>query len=121
MGFTTKASNRYITIPSGQRVTIGEYVKVWKAVSAMPAHVHVNGWGQFSTSAGSIQTDMMDGLMARINRHIPGYGKGRKWSSEWFWEIKRSADLLNCPRQRVYWLPKDLQARFSHRLCRADD
>lgn len=52
----------------------------------------------------------------RINRHIPNYGRGRKWAPDWQRETLQAAGRLNTPRLVIDWLPRHLKARFADRL-----
>jgi hypothetical protein len=52
----------------------------------------------------------------RINRHIPGFGIGRKWDQDWQRQTCHAANLLNMPRVIIDWLPPEYRTRFAHRL-----
>jgi hypothetical protein len=67
--------------------------------------------------------EFADGLADRINRHVPGYGMGRKWSSEWQGTVARLAHMVNTPRVRVYVndCHQSMHARLVHRLSVRDD
>jgi len=99
-------------------VTLRQYARAWRAAKAMPV---IATFRHSLTSLGSATRDEVlrqfsDGLHDRINRHIPGYGGGRKWSSDWQREMTYTARMLNTPRLVIDWLPADLRKRFLHRL-----
>ena len=102
-------SKRYITLGCGRRIGLGRYVAAWKQCLVLPPTVWIgpgiSGWGQ---SAGEALRDLRAGLDDRINRNIPGYGKGRKWSSDWYWPMVRAARDVNNPRLVIRWLPPEL-------------
>jgi hypothetical protein len=111
-------TQRVVTLGDGRRVGLGVYVKAWKTVLAAPA----TAW--FRTTpcswAGGDRAQALRefraGLDDRINRHIPDYGRGRKWQSQWQIETWRAAQALNHPRLVIHWLPEWLKARFGARL-----
>lgn len=109
---------RTIGMFKGHSVTIAAYVQGWRAAKALPPETMCkNGPGAwFSVSAAEIMREIEYGMHARINRHIPGYGVGRKWSNDWQVETRRAARDVNTPRLIVRWLPSHLKARLSHRL-----
>jgi hypothetical protein len=47
-------------------------------------------------------------LDERISRHLPWYGKGRKWHGNWYHLIEHAARDLNTPGREVHWLHPDL-------------
>ncbi len=109
-----------ILLPSGRAVSLGEYVRSWRALREISPSASVRHWSHFDTDARDILREIHKGIHARINRHIPGYGVGRNWNDDRFMEIRRAANDLNS-RIRIYWLPPSLKARFAHRLARYDD
>lgn len=60
-----------------------------------------------------------DRLHQKIQSYLPRNGRKDTW--EWQIETRRAADQLNRLRLRIYWLPRWLEGRFAHRLCRNDD
>lgn len=100
---------KYVTLGDGRKIGLGAYVKAWKACLALPPETAigkgVDGWGQ---SAGEALAALRAGMADRINKNIPSYGVGRKWSSDWYWPIARAAAELNTPRLLVRWIPADL-------------
>jgi hypothetical protein len=107
---------RYITLPNGNACSLPTYVKAWRTLKAARPEAQIEGWDHFATEAGEILRDMTFGVHDRINRHIPGYGRGRKWSSDWQRAMIQASDRLNTPRLIIDWLPTDLKKRFAHRL-----
>ena len=109
---------RVIRTASGT-VTLGAYVKAWREVKAAPAGTEFRsslcGWAPETRE--TILSQFQDGLAGRINRHIPGFGVGRKWASEWQHETRYAARQLNCPRLVIRWLPAWLKKRFAQRLA----
>ncbi len=110
-------SKRYVKLCDGRRIGLGAYVKAWRACLGLPGNTHigkgVDGWGQTASEALS---DLRRGMDDRINRHIPGYGKGRKWDSDWFWSAWRAARDVNTPRLVVRYVPMEFRARLAHRI-----
>ena len=56
----------------------------------------------------------IDCLNRKINRDMPT--EGRKYSYEYFCEMRHAQNELNHPRLIIDWLPKDLKERFGYRL-----
>lgn len=110
---------RYTTLGCGRKIELGKYVAAWKACREMTPETWigpgVNGWGQ---NAGEALADLRCGLDDRINRHIPGYGIGRKWHHDWQRATIQAAHQINNPRLIVRWLPADMMKipRFRARV-----
>ncbi len=113
-----KIAGRYVTLGDGRKIGLGKYVAAWKACKALrPGDwigKGVDGWGQ---TAGEALASLRAGMTDRINKQIPGYGVGRKWSPEWYWPMARAAADLN-GRVMVRWLPADLMKipKFKERV-----
>ena len=107
---------RVIKLPNDRRVSLPVYVNAWRTLKAMDPSESVKGWDHFPTPAGEILRKLRAGMHDRINRHLPGYGQGRKWDDIWQLETARAADKLNAPRHVIRWLPHWLRDRFNHRL-----
>lgn len=108
---------RCIVLPSGRRVTLGVYVAAWRKLRTIPGEAMVRGFGDFPMSAADVLKEIRGGVADRINRHLPHYGQGRKWSSDWYWTTWRASRELNDPlRPVIRWLPRWLAGRFRHRL-----
>lgn len=110
---------RYIVLGCSRRIGLGAYVKAWKQCLALSAETWigrgVDGYGQ---NAGEALRDLRRGMHDRINRHLPDYGKGRKWDSDWQRHMTQAAHAVNHPRLIIDWLPAELMTRFAHRLRR---
>lgn len=112
-------TKRYITLGDGRTIGLGKYVTAWKACLELPPNTPIgrgiNGWGQ---TAGEALVDLRRGLEDRINRQIPGYGVGRKWSSDWYFATWNASRQVNNPRLVVRWLPADMMKvpRFRERV-----
>lgn len=110
-------SKRYITLADGRRIGLGRYVEAWRQCLALDPRTWigrgVDGWGQ---PAGEALVDLRRGMDDRINRHLPWYGRGRKWDYQWQIETWRAARDLNTRHLVIRWLPPWLKERFSHRL-----
>jgi hypothetical protein len=112
-------SARYIGLGCGRRIGLGRYVAAWKACLGLPASTPIgrgiSGWGE---TAGEALREFRAGLEERINRNVPGYGRGRKWSPDWQREMTQAAGHLNMPRLIIRWLPADLMKvpRFAERV-----
>lgn len=110
---------RYVTLGNGRRVGLASYVAAWRAcLAADPAQpIRMDLHGLPGSTAADVLRQFRDGLHDRINRHIPGYGVGRKWSPDWQREAIHFAAQVNTPRLVVRYLPKDFRGlRFMHRL-----
>lgn len=105
-----------IVLPNGRPCGLGTYAAAWRAVLKMPREEMVKGFAFFPEPAWSVLTAMRGGLSERINAKIPGYGVGRKWANDWYFETYRAARMLNTPRLIIDWLPAWLKPRFAERL-----
>jgi Uri superfamily endonuclease len=92
-------SKRYVTLPNGKSCGLGKYVSAWRKLRTIDP-----------------DTSMHD----RINRHLSGYGKGRKWHHDWQRAAIQTAYAVNTPRLIVRWVPWDLRHRLAHRITRED-
>lgn len=112
-------TKRFITLGCGRTIGLGKYVAAWKQCLALEPKTWIGaGVSGVGESAGEALAGLRKGLDDRINRNIPGYGKGRKWSYEWQGAVYRAAGDLNNPRLIVRWLPPDLMKveRFKARV-----
>lgn len=116
-------SKRYIVLGDGRRIGLGRYVAAWKACLKLPPKTWI-GLGISGTGerADEAIDELRRGLADRINRHIPGYGKGRKWAIDWYSAAWRIAWNLNGRRIVTYErdCPKELRARLAHRFYAED-
>lgn len=60
-------SKRYITLPGGRKCGLGEYVRSWKALKALPPETYVANWTWFEVRADSILKEIRYGVHDRIN------------------------------------------------------
>ena len=102
-----------IRLPNGKTCSLRTYVDSWRALKGMRPELDVNGFDHFPTPAKSILRALRAGMHDRINRHVPGYGQGRKWSSDWQRHVRQAAWQVNTPRLILNWLPLDLTKAFS--------
>jgi len=115
-------TTKYITIPYGKQVRLSAYVWAWKTIKRT-VRDHGDswlcpGWQWYSVPAGEVLRDIRAGVADRINKHLPWYGRGRKWDADWQRHTSQAARMLNQPRLRIHWLPYWLKARFAERLAR---
>jgi hypothetical protein len=102
---------------TGHTVRLGAYVAAIGKAKANPDAMFRYGLTTWWPVTGAdIRRQFMDGVNDRINRHLAGYGKGRKWSPDWQREAIQTAGRINTPRLAIDWLPQDFKARFAHRL-----
>ena len=107
---------RYVTLGDGRKISLGRYVAAWKACKTLSPDTAIGrGVSGTGETASEALRRLHAGMHDRINRHIPGYGIGRKWSDDWFWPTWRASRDLNS-RVVIRWLPSDLKSRFAHRL-----
>lgn len=103
---------RYVTLGDGRKIGLGRYVAAWKRCRELPPATDIgkgiSGWGE---TAGEALCKLRDGMHDRINRHIPGYGRGRKWHHDWQRAMHQAAWQVNSPRLIIRWLPPDLMRR----------
>lgn len=113
---------RYVTLGDGRHVGLGTYVQAWRNVLVAPSGASFNRSlsDSWSSDRETILRQFRDGLHNRINRHIPTYGRGRKWDSQWQRDTRNAARQLNS-NVRFYWLPQWLKSRFAHRIASYDD
>lgn len=108
---------RAVTLGNGRRISLGTYVNAWCQI----LRLEPDTWLQtcpdgLGGTAGDALRQLRAGMHDRINRHLPSYGKGRKWRSDWQRETLQAAGKLNTPRLAIHWLPAHLRDRFAHRL-----
>lgn len=110
---------RVVRLPNGRLVRLGAYVEAWRTLKAMPPEKLIKGFDHFPTAAGEIRRKMAEGTHDRINRHIPNYGKGRKWEAQWERDARHTASRVNTYRLIVRTPevhPVELRARLRHRI-----
>lgn len=117
---------RVVRLPDGHRVSLGEYVRSWKEILNLVREDRGDAklWGfhHSERSAREILDNLRDGMHDRINRKIPGYGVGRKWSMDWFMDAYRLWIKLNYRhiiRERD--VPREWRKRLAHRITKPED
>jgi hypothetical protein len=113
-------TQRYVTLPNGKPCGLGKYVAAWRTLRAIAPDTQVKGFDHFPDDAASVLRELRRGLHDRINRHLEGYGKGRKWHHDWQRAAIQTAYAVNTPRLVVRWVPWDLRHRLAHRITRED-
>jgi len=106
-----------ITLPNGRHCRLGVYLRAWRTLKTLPTAALVDGFTHGPVPPALVLAELQRGIHDRINRHVPGFGKGRKWDWVWQSETLRAAIKLNTPRLAIHWLPVWLRARFAGRLA----
>jgi hypothetical protein len=107
---------RVITLPGGNKCRLGAYVAAWRTIKTLPAETIIPRWNWHQNDAASVLRSLRAGIHDRINKHVLGYGCGRKWDQNWQVEAGRAARAVNTPRLVVGWVPVEFRARLAHRL-----
>ena len=110
---------RAVKLGDGRRISLAAYVAAWKRCLSLPADTPIGrGVSGLGETAGDALRELRYGLHDRINRHLPGFGNGRKWHPDWQRQMVQAAHHLNTPRLIIRWLPQDLMrlARFRERV-----
>jgi hypothetical protein len=107
---------KVIRLPNGKVCTLPTYTRAWKQLKGCDPNAHIAGFGHFPERAHDVLRALRRGMHDRINRHLPWYGKGRKWDEQWQLDTRRASRDLNHPRLVIHWLPSWLKARFGHRI-----
>lgn len=108
-----------ITLPNTRQCTVGTYARAWKALTHADPSSLWPGFGYWPERAESILHAMRGGLSERINRHIPGYGIGRKWDNDYQVRLWRDSRRLRDIAARIIvrqFETEEARARFSHLL-----
>jgi len=109
---------RVISLPNGRRCSLPTYCQSWRALKALDPEALVKGWEWYPCKARDILRQLHEGLHDRINRHIPGFGRGRKWDAQYQCELTRDAQRVNDYAERGHVHPvnrlatPELQRRF---------
>jgi hypothetical protein len=112
----TTTSRLTITLPSGRRVSVGEYARSWRVLLATPPETQIRGFEWYPLPAREVLRELRRGMHDRISRHLPWYQRGRKWDHDWQRHAIQTAHAANTPRLVLDWAPRDLRARLAHRL-----
>lgn len=111
---------RIITIPNGQRVTLGEYVKAWRLIKSLPPQEEVKGWQWWATDAGSILRDFSFGVHDRINLRGKVHSRwGKSRDASHYLAERMSLGLLvrECKWCGTRFNPVSLSQRFCDASC----
>lgn len=114
-------SVRVVTLPNGRACGLGVYVTAWRSlidITRLTPKALIKGFDHFPEEASRVLDALRDGLHDRINRHVPHYGKGRKWDHNWQRAAIQCAHEVNTPRLIVRYAPPDLAKRLAHRIHR---
>lgn len=111
-------TKRVIVLPNGRSVTLGEYARSWRELKTLPPESSIRGWDHFPATVSGVLAAIRFGVHDRINRHVPGYGDGRKWDIDWQAQARRCGYAVNTPRLivRKSQVPIELRARLAHRI-----
>lgn len=108
-----------ITLPNGRSVRLTSYLNAWRALLDMTPEVRRGrcfiGWSDVAEDGEGILEAMRRGLHNRINRHIRGYGMGKKWSADYFYAARRDAQVVNSRRVVHSLETKEARRRFPDR------
>jgi len=86
---------RIIVLPNGRACCLSTYSSSWRTVKVLDPDAEVIGWEWYPLTAREILCDLHAGMHARINRHIPGFGRGRKWDDRYQLDQQRDARRVN--------------------------
>lgn len=115
---------RYITLPNGRRALLAAYCYSWRQMKQAEPDKPIRGFDLFAMPAADILREIRRGVHDRINRHIPGYGVGRKWDDDWQRDALHTARRVNTPRLIVRETevhPVELRPRLAHRITAWED
>ena len=108
---------------STKTLSVGQYVTAWKDCKAAKEGQEfkhgLGGW--WPVTRETILREFEKGMHDRINKHIEGYGVGRKWSDDWQRDAANAARGVNTPRLIVHWVPVELRGRLAHRIERNEE
>jgi len=120
-----QSMTRVVTLGSGKRLRLGQYVAGWKQLLKLPSGSTVRGnltsWDDAEeTSTATVLRQFRQGMHERINRHIPWFGQGREWDR--FGATWQFADRVNSRCiVRVNEAPYRYRARLAARLTHPGD
>lgn len=109
---------RVIVLPNGKRCSLPTYGHSWRTLKTLDPDAEVKGWEWYPCWARDILRELHEGLHDRINRHITGFGRGRKWSTDYQITLRRGAQMVNdyAARRPIYPQNRlgtpELQRRF---------
>lgn len=113
---------RAIVLGDDRRISLAAYVAAWKAALAADecqrfkgSPSDPRGW-RGSYSRAELLSEFRSGMHDRINRQMPHYRKGRKWSYDWQAAALRLARDVNTPRLVVRLFGNPMAREFASRL-----
>lgn len=112
-------TRRYITLPNGRKCGLGTYARAWAALKRADPAALFPGFAYFPERAESILHAMRGGLSERINRHVTGYGIGRKWDNDYQVRLWRDSRRLRDIAARIIvrqFETVEARSRFAHLL-----
>jgi hypothetical protein len=115
---------RLVTLPNGRSCSLMSYCSGWRKLKALSPDTRIENWDDFPIEAAAILRDLHCGIHDRINRHIPGYGRGRKWDERYQTDLRRDAQHVDdyASRRLVHPVNRlatpELQRRFQWRYDR---
>lgn len=116
---------RVVRLPNGRPCRLSTYAGAWQKLKTLPPSTQVAGFQPFPEGAAEVLASIRRGLDDRINRHVPWFGRGRKWQSDYQVAMQRDARRVQqilTQRIRVYGFEsKEATSRFRHLLARTDD
>lgn len=120
---------RIVTLGSGKRVGLGNYVAGVRTAIANPDVIYAEGLTGFGSRRGSeIRREFLRGLHDRINTGVPyrliggAFSRfprqGRKWGEDWYSDMRFATRRVNTPRLlvRSIEVPPEIRRRLAHRF-----
>jgi hypothetical protein len=80
-----------VVLPNGRKCSIPSYIASWQRLKTLAYETEIDGWEWYPCPVRDILRQLHDVLHARINRHDPRYGKGRKWEDRYQIDQRRDA------------------------------
>lgn len=112
--------SQHIKIAGGRKVSLGSYVMAWRKAKALKKEgkgnmeIAATPCCEYGGTVDGMLRQISQGVHARINRHIAGYGIGRKWKDDWQWGIERFRRAVESRQAlRLRDCPVDIQHRFN--------
>jgi hypothetical protein len=109
---------RPVTLPNGRACSLRSYCAGWRKLKTLSPDMQIGNWDDFPIEAAAILRDQHRGMHDRINRHILGYGRGRKWDERYQADLRCDAPARRrlCSRRLVHPVNRietpELQGRF---------
>jgi hypothetical protein len=112
---------RLVTLPNGRSCSLRRYCAGWRKLKTLSPDTRIGNWDDFPVEAAEILRDLHSGMHDRINRHVPGYGRGRKWDERYQTDLRRDVRRVTDYASRRLVHPAnrlatpELQRRFQWR------